>query len=188
MWSRQLLTQTSRVFSSALAGGGALIFAGTTNTVLAAPMPSSTDDSNGGDKPSKKDDIIAALASNTLNDMAESAKSKLAEWLPPSGTFDKVNSSGNSSNSISDADWKPVAEGATLGSITGFCAGYALKKVGRTAAVVAGVGFIAVSYASYKGVVGDARRGSALLCRVRTTQNTTNTQRTPNGVFTYIAN
>jgi uncharacterized membrane protein (Fun14 family) len=39
---------------------------------------------------------------------------------------------------------KPYANQLTVGSITGFCSGYALKKIGKAAAVIVGCGFIAL--------------------------------------------
>merc|ERR1711935_488510 len=39
---------------------------------------------------------------------------------------------------------KPVLAKMSFGSIMGFCSGYAMKKVGKAAAVVLGCGFVAV--------------------------------------------
>ena len=39
---------------------------------------------------------------------------------------------------------KPYVNQLTVGSVTGFCSGYALKKVGKAAAFVVGCGFIAL--------------------------------------------
>jgi uncharacterized membrane protein (Fun14 family) len=48
---------------------------------------------------------------------------------------------------------KPYVEQLTFGSIMGFCSGYALKKVGKAAAVVVGCGFIALQTAASYGYI-----------------------------------
>ncbi len=39
----------------------------------------------------------------------------------------------------------------TFGGVAGFCSGYAVKKVGRVAALVGGLAFIGVQLARYQG-------------------------------------
>ena len=39
---------------------------------------------------------------------------------------------------------KPIIAKISFGSIMGYCSGYALKKIGKVAAVILGCGFIAV--------------------------------------------
>ncbi len=43
----------------------------------------------------------------------------------------------------------------TLGGVAGFCSGYAAKKVGRAAALAAGLAFIGVQLARARGVVAE---------------------------------
>eukprot|EP01137_Pigoraptor_chileana_P010507 Opistho-2@60282 len=48
---------------------------------------------------------------------------------------------------------KPVANEITLGSISGFCTGYAAKKLGKAAAFVIGLGFLGIQGAAYSGYI-----------------------------------
>lgn len=43
----------------------------------------------------------------------------------------------------------------TLGSMAGFCSGYAVKKVSKVAAFAIGAGFIVVQLLRYAEVIGD---------------------------------
>ena len=47
----------------------------------------------------------------------------------------------------------PIAGQLTFGALAGFAAGYALKKVGKVAAIVLGVFFIALQLLAYYGLV-----------------------------------
>jgi uncharacterized membrane protein (Fun14 family) len=48
---------------------------------------------------------------------------------------------------------KPIISQMSFGSIMGFCSGYALKKVGKAAAVVVGCGFVALQTAASYGYI-----------------------------------
>ena len=48
---------------------------------------------------------------------------------------------------------KPIIAKVSFGSLMGFCSGYALKQVGKIAAVVLGAGFIAVQTAVSYGYI-----------------------------------
>lgn len=45
----------------------------------------------------------------------------------------------------------PIMSQLSLGSVMGFCSGYAMKKVGKALAVVVGVGFVALQTAASYG-------------------------------------
>lgn len=52
----------------------------------------------------------------------------------------------------------PLAQ-LSLGSVAGFCSGYALKKVSKAAAIAVGVGFVAVQLLRYNGLISDVDWG-----------------------------
>jgi uncharacterized membrane protein (Fun14 family) len=47
----------------------------------------------------------------------------------------------------------------SLGSIAGFCSGYALKKVSKAAAIVVGLGFVGLQLARYNGLISEVHWG-----------------------------
>eukprot|EP00128_Syssomonas_multiformis_P009613 Colp12_sorted_trinity150504_noHs@8368 len=71
----------------------------------------------------------------------------------PSFDFSKIQAQ-LSEQGIKALHWAgPAAGAATVGSITGFCSGYALKKAGKAAAGTFGVLFIAMQAASWQGYI-----------------------------------
>lgn len=53
----------------------------------------------------------------------------------------------------------PLPLQLTLGSVAGFCSGYALKKVSKAAAIAVGVGFVGLQLLRYHGVISDVDWG-----------------------------
>ncbi len=47
----------------------------------------------------------------------------------------------------------PLATQLGIGGITGFCVGYATKKVAKLAAILLGLGFLTLQYLAYKGII-----------------------------------
>jgi uncharacterized membrane protein (Fun14 family) len=47
----------------------------------------------------------------------------------------------------------------SLGSVAGFCSGYALKKVSKAAAIVIGLGFVGIQLARHNGLISDVNWG-----------------------------
>ena len=48
---------------------------------------------------------------------------------------------------------KPALMKMSVGSVMGYCSGYALKKVGKAMAVVVGLGFVGLQSAAYGGYI-----------------------------------
>ena len=64
--------------------------------------------------------------------MSDDDKKKNGESDPMATAIDKL---------------KPLVSQLSFGSVMGFCSGYALKKVGKAAAVILGCGFVALQTA-----------------------------------------
>jgi len=47
----------------------------------------------------------------------------------------------------------PLATQLGIGGISGFCVGYAMKKIAKITAVFLGLAFIGLQYLAYKGVI-----------------------------------
>lgn len=47
----------------------------------------------------------------------------------------------------------PVAGEVGIGAVGGFLVGYALKKIAKMLAVILGLGFLALQYLAYKGII-----------------------------------
>lgn len=83
-----------------------------------------------------------------LQNMITKDKEGSIDW---NGTLDKLASEvGNQAQSVIETG---VPTQVSYGFLSGFCAGYALKKAGRAAAVVVGMGFMAMQTLSYSGYI-----------------------------------
>jgi len=47
----------------------------------------------------------------------------------------------------------PLATQLGIGGISGFCVGYAMKKVAKLTAIILGLGFIGLQYLAYNGII-----------------------------------
>jgi len=77
----------------------------------------------------------------------------------------KIEKASSDAMTIAIDKAKPIIAKVSFGSLMGFCSGYALKQVGKIAAVVLGAGFIAVQTAvsyGYIQVNWDRVKGDAI--------------------------
>ena len=100
-----------------------------------------------------------SILGTSLNELGETAKQSAAnsDEIERSTKRTNVNTLGDLSTSLSSSSSSPPPPPSPLsplpkdlglqlsiGSVCGFCSGYALKKVGKTAAFIFGIGFISL--------------------------------------------
>jgi hypothetical protein len=98
-----------------------------------------------------------SILGNTLNELGDAAKQSAGTNTSTSG-LNRVVNEHSSQSSQSSPPFPSLPSSAlprdlglqlSIGGICGFCSGYALKKVGKTAAFVFGIGFFITGLSSY---------------------------------------
>lgn len=128
--------------------------------LLSAPPPPPAEAASLGGASSPGAPPVDAAPSDARREGRTGAPPSAPPPLRPGGAADAANAAAAAFDAaLSRINVEELGLQLTLGSVAGFCSGYALKKVSKAAAIAVGVGFVGLQLLRYNGIISDVDWG-----------------------------